>query len=83
MRRIATDDPVAWCISLSVTRLRCAKTAERIEVLFGVATFGDPRPIAFYGDPDPPTARGIGKKFYPLQSIGILLALNAAFAKLL
>jgi len=32
---IATDDPVAWCgcVCLSVTRLRCAKSAEKIEVL--------------------------------------------------
>jgi len=29
--------------SLSVTRLRCAKTAERIDVLFGTDTPGDPR----------------------------------------
>jgi len=25
MRPIATGDPVAWCVSLSVTRLRCVK----------------------------------------------------------
>jgi len=37
-RPIATGDPVAWCVS--VTRLRPAKAAERIEVLFGVETFG-------------------------------------------
>jgi len=38
MRPITTDDPVAWCVSLSVTRLQCAKTAEHIEVLFEVET---------------------------------------------
>jgi len=36
MRPIATDDPVAWCVS--VTRLCCAKTAKRIKILFGVGT---------------------------------------------
>jgi len=36
MRPVATDDPVAWCVCRA--RLRCAKTAERIEVLFGVDT---------------------------------------------
>jgi len=30
---IATDDPVAWCVSLSVTPLSCAKTAERVETV--------------------------------------------------
>jgi len=29
-------------VCLSVTRLSCAKVAERIEVLFGVETLGDP-----------------------------------------
>jgi len=32
MRTVAVDDPVR----LSVTRVACAKTAERIDVLFGV-----------------------------------------------
>jgi len=32
MRTVATDDPVAWC--QSVTCLRCAKTTKRIEALF-------------------------------------------------
>jgi len=41
---IATDDPVAWCVSLpvSVTQLRCAKTDEQIEIPFGVEIFGEP-----------------------------------------
>jgi len=40
MRTIAINDPVAWCrlIFLSVTRLRRAGAAERIEVLFWVET---------------------------------------------
>jgi len=39
-RPIAIDDLVAWCnsVSLSVTRLNPAKTAEQIEVLFGMDT---------------------------------------------
>jgi len=40
MRPIATDDSVAFCVSLSVTRLRCAKMTERIEILFRAETFG-------------------------------------------
>jgi len=44
IRVIATDVP--WCdASLSVTRLRPLKTAERIKVLFGVETHGIPRNI--------------------------------------
>jgi len=35
MRPIATDNRLVWCVSQSVARLRCAKTAERIEVVFG------------------------------------------------
>jgi len=38
---IATDDSVDWCVSQSVTpltRLRCAKAAEQIEVLFRLET---------------------------------------------
>jgi len=42
MHTIAIDDPVAWA---SVTRLHCANTTERIEVLFGVETLGHPRNI--------------------------------------
>jgi len=38
MQPIATDDPVAWCVSLFATLLSWAKTAERIEVLFVVET---------------------------------------------
>jgi len=40
MRTVTIDDPVAWCVSvsLSVTRLHRAKTAGRIEVKLGVNT---------------------------------------------
>jgi len=45
MRTLAISDPVAWefvcqSVSLSVCVSRCAKTAERIEVLLGVDSLG-------------------------------------------
>jgi len=56
---IATDDSLTWCVSqsvcLSVTRLYCANTTERIEVQFGVEALGSPRNIVFYGGSDFPT----------------------------
>jgi len=45
-------------LSSSFTRLWVAKTAERIEVLFGVKTLGNQRNIVLDGGPDPPSARG-------------------------
>jgi len=56
MRPCATDDPVA-CVSvcLSVTRMRCAKTAERIDMLLGVETSGDPNRSVLDGCADVPT----------------------------
>jgi len=42
------------CVSLAVRRLRRAKTAERIEVLFGVKTLGGQRNIVLDAGPDPP-----------------------------
>jgi len=41
MRPIATDNPAAWFAGViqSVMRLRCAKPAERIKVLFGMKTW--------------------------------------------
>jgi len=50
MRTIATDVFVAWCVCLSVTWLRPAKTVE-VEVLFGVATSGNPKNIILDGVP--------------------------------
>jgi len=44
-------------ISLSVSRLRCAKMAGRIDILVGVETLGDPRHIGLDTGPNPPTAR--------------------------
>jgi len=43
MRLFATDGPITVC--MSVTRLRCAKTAFKIEVMFEEETVGDPRRI--------------------------------------
>jgi len=40
MRPIVTDptDRVAWCVGLSVTRVSPAKTADSIEMPFGLKT---------------------------------------------
>jgi len=46
MRTIAIDDPG---VCQFITRLRCAKTAERIDVLFGVETPGDRKSIKLDG----------------------------------
>jgi len=43
------NDPVAWCVSQLFTRLRCTKTAGRIEVLFELETLGDQKYIVFDG----------------------------------
>jgi len=40
MLTIVTGVLIAWCVCQSVTRLRSAKTAARIEVLFGLETPG-------------------------------------------
>jgi len=73
MQLIATEVSVCQsvCLLRSFTRLRCAKTAKRIEVLFGVKTLGGPRNTVFVGSFDSLTARGRGSAF------------DAAFAKLL
>jgi len=54
MQAIATD--VSVCLSGGFIRLWCAKTAEGIEVPFGMKTPGGPRNAVLEGDPDPPTA---------------------------
>jgi len=58
---------VRLTVCLSRRRARCAKTAERIDVLFEVETPGYPRNIVSDGSPRPPRQREF----------------NAAFAKLL
>jgi len=45
-------------VSVCLSRLRCAKTVERVEVLFKVQTVGYPRHIVIDKGPDPPTATG-------------------------
>jgi len=77
MQTIVNDVPVCQsvCLSRGFTRLSCAKTAERIEVLFGVKIFGGPRNIVLDGDLDPPTARrGEAHSMQPLPNhFGLLL----------
>jgi len=64
MRPIATDDSVAWYVSQSVTRLRFAKTAERIAVMFGVEIPGIQRNIVLVAFPAFPILprRGRGRQ---------------------
>jgi len=57
---VADVSGVCPSVSLSggSTRLHCAKTAERIKLLFGVNTLWRPRDIVLHVDPDPPTDTG-------------------------
>jgi len=74
MQAIATDYRglrPSVCLLRGFTGLWCAKTAERIKVLFGVQTLGGSRNIVFDGGHESPTARGGGSAF------------DAAFVKLL
>jgi len=60
MQTTVTDVPGACpsiCLSRSSTRLHCVKTAERINILFGVNTLGGLRNIVLDRGTDPPTAR--------------------------
>jgi len=82
MRPIATDDPVAWTVSLSVTRLSCAKTSKQIEVLVEVKTLGDPKHVLLDGDPEASTARGVWK-ILPIVKYRTVLAIDTAFVSLL
>jgi len=67
MQAIVTDahdvcKSVSLSVCLSVTRLRCANTADEIEVLFGVKTLGNLRSILL--DEGPSLMRGeLGKIF--------------------
>jgi len=53
MRPIVTDR-VAWSFGHPVTLVSPAKTAELIEMLFGLRTGVDPGNHVLDGDPDPP-----------------------------
>jgi len=41
-------------LSLGSTRLHCAKTAERIKMMFGMTTLGSQQDIVLHGGADPP-----------------------------
>jgi len=62
MQTIVTYDRMSVrqsvCLSRGSTRLYCAKTAQRIKILFGVNTLGGPRNIMLDGGPDPPQRGG-------------------------
>jgi len=68
MRTIAADKPVAWWVCQSfclyVAHLNPAKTAERIQILFGVET-PDPKEVdhCIKWGLDPPTVRGFDTAF--------------------
>jgi len=65
MRPIATGDPVARCVSVSICLSR--GTAERIYVVFWVKTSGKQRHIVFDRSPDPLTTMGKrGSKVLPI-----------------
>ena len=53
MRSIVRDR-VAWSVCLSVTLVRPAKTAEPIEMPFGLKTRVGPENYVVDGSPDPP-----------------------------
>jgi len=57
MRTIEIDDPghLPFCVSRGFTRLRCANTAEQIEVLLRSDNLGDPRNIVLDDSLDFPT----------------------------
>jgi len=57
MRSIVTDR-VAWSVGLSVALVDPAKTAEPIEMPFGLRTRVGPRNHILDGGPDVPTGRG-------------------------
>jgi len=63
MRPITTDDPVMLYVYQSVTWLRCAKTAKRTKVRFGMETLRDAMHIVVDGGSDSPTARRRGRRF--------------------
>jgi len=63
MQTIAIDDPGSLSVSLFATR---AKTAERIDVLFGMETPGDPRNIVLDGVPLARRAKGVRWGFYQI-----------------
>jgi len=62
MQTVVTDVRgvcLSLCPSSASTPLRCAKTAERIRMLFVVNILGGPRNILLDGGRDPPQRGGI------------------------
>jgi len=57
---------VSQSVCLSVSHLRCAKTAKRIQVLSELETLEDRRNFVLNGGPDPPMARGESKAILPI-----------------
>jgi len=49
---------IVVCLSCDLNWLHCAKTAERIQILFGLNSLGGPRNIVLDGNPDPPQRGG-------------------------
>jgi len=80
MRHATTNVPVARYISLSVMRLRCARTAKRVEVLFEVESSVNQGMLD--GGPDSPTAKGCWGKIFAIAKCR-KIAFGSAFAKLL
>jgi len=64
--RAATNVVVDHSVCQSATLLRCAKTATRIDVLFGTGSPKDPGHIVFDGVPDSPMATGFNAAFEKL-----------------
>jgi len=63
MQTIVTDDRCVCpsvCLSRGSTRLRCARTAEGMKIVFGVNTPVDPINIVLDGGLDPPYSKGEG-----------------------
>jgi len=68
-----SDVCLSLCLSRGSTQLHCAKTAERIKILFRMNTLGGPWNIALDGSPDPPQ-RGEGYSMQPSPNyFGLLL----------
>jgi len=70
IRTIAIDMfPTSVSLSRGFIELRCANTAERIEVLLGMETLGDLRNIVLDGGPDSPHIfdAAFDKLLWPLE----------------
>jgi len=75
MQPIATDDTVAWCVSLFASLTHGCAVQKRIEVMFRVVLDGGPSPLPRRG------RKESGEIFCLLKNIERFLAFDAAFAK--